>query len=120
MARELTHIRKQMAVAVVDGRKRLVLSGRTIQTKSEVQARIAALDEQIATVLPEAKARVDGAGLKAAAEKRIDAQIAALQDRKSKLDAAALAADAQAAVDRKIARLADVRAALAEQVEQIE
>ncbi len=120
MARELAHIRKRMAVQTVEGKRRLVLNGRTIQTKAEVQGRIEKLDDQIESVLPAAKAQVDGAALKATVEKRIDARIATLQSQRDSLDAAALAAEAQDRLDQKIARLTDVRTVLAEMLGEIE
>ena len=120
MAKELEHIRKQMAVVDVDGQKRLVLGGRTIQSKADVERRIENLDDQIDNVLPAAKAAVDGEELKAAVSKRLQARLEAITARVTRLDAAELAKEAQARIDGKIARLADVRTVLAEVVEQIE
>lgn len=120
MAKDLSFIRDRMAVVDVGGKKRLVLAGRTIQTKAEVEQRIANLDAEIGVKLPKARAELDGAALVADRQQRIDRTIAQLEGAKAKLSPEALVTESQTLIDGKIERLADVRTVLAEMLGEIE
>jgi len=80
MARELADRVNPMAteVATVNGKKRLLVGGRHVQTKADVQQRIDRLTEAIETNLPAMRDGLDAQKLLAQAQDRIDRRIATL------------------------------------------
>ena len=79
-------MKPELKIATVDGRKTLVANGRTLLTKQQVAAQIAALGERVATQLPAAKAKLDGKALLAQAQAGIDRQIAEATEIKAELE----------------------------------
>ena len=79
-------MKPELKIATVDGRKMLVANGRTLLTKQQVAAQIAALGERVATQLPAAKAKLDGNSLLAQAQAGIDRQIAEATEIKAELE----------------------------------
>jgi len=65
-------------VATVNGKKRLLVGGRHVQTKADVQQRIDRLTEAIETNLPAMRDGLDAQKLLAQAQDRIDRRIATL------------------------------------------
>ena len=65
-------------VATVNGKKRLLVGGRHVQTKADVQQRIDRLTEAIETNLPAMRDRLDAQELLAQAQDRIDRRIQTL------------------------------------------
>ena len=76
-----------LKIANVDGKKTLVINGRSLLTKSQVIAQIAALNERMTKQLPEAKAKLNAGKLLALAEANIDRQIAQAAEVKIELEA---------------------------------
>ncbi len=77
----------QLRVAVVDGRKALVVNERTLLTKDQVTAQIAAIDKRISEELPAARAQINAKDLLARAQANIDRQIAQAAEAKAALEA---------------------------------
>ncbi len=79
-------MKPELKIATVDGKRTLVANGRTLLTKQQVAAQIAALNERVATQLPAAKAKLDGKALLAQAQAGIDRQIAEATEIKAELE----------------------------------
>ena len=79
-------MKPELKIATVDGKRTLVANGRTLLTKEQVAAQIAALGERVATQLPAAKAKLDGKALLAQAQAGIDRQIAEATEIKAELE----------------------------------
>ena len=79
-------MKPELKIATVDGKRTLVANGRTLLTKQQVAAQIAALGERVATQLPAAKAKLDGKSLLAQAQGNIDRQIAEADEVKAALE----------------------------------
>lgn len=77
----------QLRVAVVDGKKALVLNERTLLTKDQVSAQIAAIGKRVSEELPASKARLNAKDLLARAQANIDRQIAQAAEAKAALEA---------------------------------
>ena len=79
-------MKPELKIATVDGKRMLVANGRTLLTKQQVAAQIAALGERATKQLPAAKARLDGKELLARAKAGIDRQIAEAAEVKAQLE----------------------------------
>jgi len=80
-------MKPNLKVANVDGKKALLVNGRTVMTKKQVAEQIAALADRIARQLPAARASLDAQELLAAAQASIDRQIAEATEAKNALEA---------------------------------
>jgi len=65
-------------IATVNGKKRLLVGGRHVQTKADVQQRIGRLNEAIETNLPAMRDGLDAQKLLEQAQDRIDRRIQTL------------------------------------------
>ena len=79
-------MKPELKIATVDGKRTLVANGRTLLTKEQVAAQIAALGERAGKQLPAAKAKLDAQALLAQAEANIDRQIAEADEVKAALE----------------------------------
>ena len=79
-------MKPELKIATVDGKRTLVANGRTLLTKQQVAAQIAALGERVATQLPAAKAKLEAKALLAQAQAGIDRQIAEATEIKAELE----------------------------------
>ena len=79
-------MKPELRIATVDGKRMLVANGRTLLTKQQVAAQIAALHERAAKQLPAAKAKLDAQALLAQAQAGIDRQIAEATEIKAELE----------------------------------
>ena len=76
---------REVKVAVVDGRKRLIINGRLLQTKGDVQRRIDRLDRLIESDLPAFRRALDAAALLRQARERVDRRIQGLSAERDEL-----------------------------------
>lgn len=76
-----------LKIANVDGKKTLVVNGRTLLTKKQATEQIAALSDRVTKRLPAAKASLNAQELLAAAQNSIDRQIAEASEAKTALEA---------------------------------
>ncbi len=76
-----------LKVSNVDGKKSLLVNGRTVMTKKEVTDQIAALTDRATKRLPAARASLNAQDLLAAAQASIDRQIAEASEAKTALEA---------------------------------
>jgi len=76
-----------LKVANVDGKKALLVNGRTVMTKKQVTDQIAALTDRATKRLPAARASLNAQDLLAAAQASIDRQIAEATEAKTALEA---------------------------------
>jgi hypothetical protein len=75
-----------LKVANVDGKKSLLVNGRTVMTKKQVTDQIAALTERATKRLPAARASLNAQDLLAAAQASIDRQIDEATEAKAALE----------------------------------
>jgi len=80
-------MKPELRIATVDGKRTLVANGRTLLTKEQVAAQIAALGERAGRQLPAARAKLDAQALLAQAEANIDRQIAEAAEVTTELEA---------------------------------
>lgn len=76
-----------LKVSNVDGKKSLLVNGRTVMTKKQVTDQIAALTDRATKRLPAARASLNAQDLLAAAQASIDRQIAEASEAKTALEA---------------------------------
>lgn len=76
-----------LKVSNVDGKKSLLVNGRTVMTKKQVADQIAALTDRATKRLPAARASLNAQDLLAAAQASIDRQIAEASEAKTALEA---------------------------------
>jgi len=76
-----------LKVANVDGKKSLLVNGRTVMTKKQVTEQIAALTDRATKRLPAARASLNAQDLLAAAQASIDRQISEATEAKTALEA---------------------------------
>ena len=79
-------MKPEMKIANVDGKKTLVVNGRSLLNKQKATEQIAALNERVTKQLPAAKAKLDAKDLLAQAEANIDRQIAQAAEVKTELE----------------------------------
>lgn len=86
-------MKPELKIVNVDGKKTLVVNGRSLLSKQQVTEQIAALKERVTKQLPAAKAKLNAKDLLAQAQANIDRQIAqaaeaqaALEDAVKELD----------------------------------
>ena len=80
-------MKPELRIANVDGRKTLVVNGRSLLTKQQAAEQIAALEERMTKQLPAAKAKLNADDLLAQAVANIDRQIAQAAEVKAELEA---------------------------------
>ena len=80
-------MKPEIKIANVDGKKALVVNGRSLLNKQQVTEQIAALNERMTKQLPAAKAKLNAKDLLAQAEANIDRQIAQAAEVKTELEA---------------------------------
>ena len=80
-------MKPELKIANVDGKKTLVVNGRSLLTKQQVTEQIAALKERMTKQLPAAKAKLNAKDLLAQAEANIDRQIAEAAEVTTELEA---------------------------------
>jgi hypothetical protein len=80
-------MKPNLKVADVDGKKALLVNGRTLLTKKQVGEQIASLQERITKRLPALRASLDAQELLKAAQENIDRQIAEGTEAKAALEA---------------------------------
>jgi len=80
-------MKPELKIANVDGKKTLVVNGRSLLTKQQVTEQIAALNERMTKQLPAAKAKLNAKDLLAQAEANIDRQITEAAEVKTELEA---------------------------------
>lgn len=76
-----------LKVSNVDGKKSLLVNGRTVMTKKQVTDQIAALTDRATKRLPAARASLNAQDLLAAAQASIDRQISEATEAKTALEA---------------------------------
>ena len=69
-------MKPELKIVNVDGKKTLVVNGRSLLNKQQATEQIAALNERVTKQLPAAKAKLNAKDLLAQAEANIDRQIA--------------------------------------------
>lgn len=79
-------MKPELKIANVDGKKTLVVNGRSLLTKQQATEQIAALNERVTKQLPAAKAKLNAKDLLAQAEANIDRQIAQAAEVKAELE----------------------------------
>ena len=79
-------MKPEIKIANVDGKKALVVNGRSLLNKQQVTDQIAALNERMTKQLPAAKAKLNAKDLLAQAEANIDRQIAQAAEVKAELE----------------------------------
>jgi len=79
-------MKPELKIANVDGKKALVVNGRSLLNKQQVTEQIA-LNERMTKQLPAAKAKLNAKDLLAQAEANIDRQIAQAAEVKTELEA---------------------------------
>ena len=79
-------MKPEIKIANVDGKKALVVNGRSLLNKQQVTDQIAALNERMTKQLPAAKAKLNAKDLLAQAEANIDRQIAEASEIKNELE----------------------------------
>ena len=80
-------MKPELKIANVDGKKALVVNGRSLLNKQQVTEQIAAMNERMTKQLPAAKAKLNAKDLLAQAEANIDRQIAQAAEVKTELEA---------------------------------
>ena len=80
-------MKPELKIANVDGKKALVVNGRSLLNKQQVTEQIAALKERMTKQLPAAKAKLNAKDLLAQAEANIDRQIAQAAEVTTELEA---------------------------------
>jgi len=80
-------MKPELKIANVDGKKALVVNGRSLLNKQQVTEQNAALNERMTKQLPAAKAKLNAKDLLAQAEANIDRQIAQAAEVKTELEA---------------------------------
>jgi len=80
-------MKPEIKIANVDGKKAIVVNGRSLLNKQQVTDQIAALNERMTKQLPAAKAKLSAKDLLAQAEANIDRQIAQAAEVKTELEA---------------------------------
>jgi len=76
-----------LKIVNVDGKKAILVNGRTLLTKEQALEQIAALNDRVTKRLPAAKAALNAQELLAAAQNSIDRQIAEASEAKTALEA---------------------------------
>lgn len=79
-------MRPVFKVSDVDGKKMLVVNGKSLMTKRQVADQIAAIEDRITKKLPAARSKLKGADLLARAKANIDRQIAEATEVKDALE----------------------------------
>ena len=79
-------MKPELKIVNVDGKKTLVVNGRSLLNKQKATEQIAALNERVTKQLPAAKAKLDAKDLLAQAEANIDRQIAQAAEVKTELE----------------------------------
>ena len=79
-------MKPELKIVNVDGKKTLVVNGRSLLNKQQATEQIAALNERVTKQLPAAKAKLDAKDLLAQAEANIDRQIAQAAEVKAELE----------------------------------
>ena len=80
-------MKPELKIVNVDGKKTLVVNGRSLLNKQQATEQIAALNERVTKQLPAAKAKLDAKDLLAQAEANIDRQIVQAAEVKAELEA---------------------------------
>ena len=80
-------MKPELKIANVDGKKTLVVNGRSLLNKQQATEQIAALNERMTKQLPAAKAKLNAKDLLAQAEANIDRQIAEAAEVTTELEA---------------------------------
>ena len=80
-------MKPELKIVNVDGKKTLVVNGRSLLNKQQATEQIAALNERVTKQLPAAKAKLNAKDLLAQAEANIDRQIAQAAEVKTELKA---------------------------------
>ena len=80
-------MKPELKIVNVDGKKALVVNGRSLLNKQQVTDQIAALNERMTKQLPAAKAKLNAKDLLAQAEANIDRQITEAAEVKTELEA---------------------------------
>jgi len=80
-------MKPELKIVNVDGKKTLVVNGRSLLDKRQATEQIAALNERVTKQLPAAKAKLNAKDLLAQAEANIDRQIAQAAEVKAELEA---------------------------------
>ena len=80
-------MKPELKIVNVDGKKTLVVNGRSLLNKQQATEQIAALNERVTKQFPAAKAKLNAKDLLAQAEANIDRQIAQAAEVKAELEA---------------------------------
>ena len=80
-------MKPELKIVNLDGKKTLVVNGRSLLNKQQATEQIAALNERMTKQLPAAKAKLNAKDLLAQAEANIDRQIAQAAEVKAELEA---------------------------------
>ena len=80
-------MKPELKIVNVDGKKTLVVNGRSLLNKQQATEQIAALNERMTKQLPAAKAKLNAKDLLAQAEANIDRQITEAAEVKTELEA---------------------------------
>jgi len=80
-------MKPELKIVNLDGKKTLVVNGRSLLNKQQATEQIAALNERVTKQLPAAKAKLNAKDLLAQAEANIDRQIAQAAEVKTELEA---------------------------------
>ena len=80
-------MKPELKIVSVDGKKTLVVNGRSLLNKQQATEQIAALNERVTKQLPAAKAKLDAEDLLARAGADIDRRIAQAAEAKAALEA---------------------------------
>ena len=79
-------MKPELKIVNLDGKKTLVVNGRSLLNKQQATEQIAALNERVTKQLPAAKAKLNAKDLLAQAEANIDRQIAQAAEVKTELE----------------------------------
>ena len=80
-------MKPEFKIVNVDGKKTLMVNGRSLMNKQQATDQIAALNERVTDKLPAAKAKLKAKDLLEQAEANIDRQIAQATEVKGELEA---------------------------------
>jgi hypothetical protein len=80
-------MKPEIKIVTVDGKKALLVNGRSLLNKQQTSDQIAALDERATNKLPAAKAKLKAKDLLDKAKANIDRQIAQATEVKGELEA---------------------------------
>jgi hypothetical protein len=80
-------MKPELKIVNVDGKKTLVVNGRSLLNKQQATEQIAALNERVTKQLPAAKAKLNAKDLLEQAEANIDRQIAQAAEVTTELEA---------------------------------